>query len=290
MVINIQNSYIQTFESNVRHLAQQGEALLRAKVSEKSTNGEKHNWDKLAPTAAVQKVAKRVATPYQDGNWTRRVSTPQTWHWADSYEEQDIVQMLIDPSSALTVNGAAAMKRATDDIIINQATIASLNGDATTTALPAGQIIGTGAAEITFDNILNINQIFMTNNIDMDVPRCLAIGPKQVRSLMRTVEVTSSDYQNMKALAGNGYLPNFLGFDWIVSNRLVVPAANQLNCLAFTPYAMGLQVNSDIKTNVAQDPSMSFLYAVYMQFTMGAVRVEDEHMVRLHVSNLGDAP
>lgn len=288
MVINIENSYIQTFESNVRHLAQQGESLLRNKVTERGDNGEKHNWDRLAPTAAVQKVAKRVATPYQDGNWTRRVSVAQTWHWADSYEEQDIIQMLIDPQSALVRNGASAMKRAMDDIIINQATIASLNGDATTTALPAGQIIGTGAAEITFDNILQINQIFQTNNIDMDVPRCIAIGPKQVRSLMRTVEVTSSDYQNMKALAGNGYLPNFLGFSWVVTNRLVVPAANQLNCLAFTPYAIGLQVNSDIKTQVAVDPSMSFLYAVYMQFTMGAVRVEDEHMVKLHVSNLVD--
>lgn len=288
MVINIQNDYIQTFESNVRHLAQQGESLLRNKVTEKATNGKNHNWDRLAPTAAVQKVAKRVATPYQDGDWTRRVSAAQTWHWADSYEEEDIVQMLLDPSSNLARNGASAMKRAADDLIIAQATIAALNGDATTTALPAGQIIGTGAAEITFDNILHINQIFQTNNIDADVPRCIAIGPKQVRSLMRTVEVTSSDYQNMKALAGNGYLPNFLGFSWVVTNRLVVPAANQLNCLAFTPYAIGLQVNSDIKTQVAIDPSNSFLYAVYMQFTMGAVRVEDEHMVKLHVSNLVD--
>ncbi len=288
MAINIQNSYIQTFESNVRFLAQQGESLLRNKVSEKSTNGTNHNWDRLAPTAAVQKTSKRVATPYQDGNWTRRVSAAQVWHWADSYEEQDIVQMLIDPASPLTMNGAAAMKRATDDLILNQATIASLNGDASTTALPAGQIIGNGTAEITFDNILQCNQIFQTNNIDMDVPRCLVIGPKQVRSLMRTVEVTSSDYQNMKALAGNGYLPKFLGFDWVVSNRLVVPAGNQLNCLAFTPYAMGLQVNSDIKTSVGQDVANSFLYAVYMQFTMGAVRVEDEHMIKLHVSNLVD--
>lgn len=288
MGINIQNDYIQTFESNVRFLAQQGEALLRNKVTEKATNGANHNWDRLAPTAAVQKVAKRVATPYQDGNWTRRVSGVQTWHWADSYEEQDIVQMLIDPGSALARNGASAMKRAMDDIILAQATIASLNGDATTTALPAGQILGNGTTEITFDNILQANQVFQTNNIDMDVPRCIVLGPRQVRSLMRTVEVTSSDYQNMKALAGNGYLPNFLGFSWVVSNRLVVPAAGQINCLALTPYAMGLQVNSDVKTQVAQDPSNSFLYAVYMQFTMGAVRVEDEHMIRLHLANTVD--
>lgn len=285
MAITIQSSYIDTFESNVRHLAQQGDALLRNKVTEKATSGENHNWDKLAPSAAVQKVAKRVATPYQDAAWTRRVSVAQTWHWADSYEEQDIVQMLIDPASALTMNGAMAMKRATDDIIINKATVAALNGDATTTALPAGQIIGDYTTEITLDNILQINEIFQGHDIDADMPRCIIVGPKQVRSLMRLVEVTSLDYQNLKALAGNGYLPRFLGFDWIISNRLVIPAANQIDVLAFTPYAMGLQVNSDIKTNVGQDASNSFLYAIYMQFTMGAVRVEDEHMVWLKLAN-----
>lgn len=288
MAINIENSYIETFESNVRYLAQQGEALLRNKVTEKATNGENHNWDRLAPTAAVQKTTKRVATPYQDGNWTRRVSAAQTWHWADSYEEQDIVQMLIDPQSSLTTSGAMAMKRAMDDIIIDQATISALNGDATTTPLPAGQIIGDYTTEITFDNILQANQIFQTNDIDMDTPRCIVLGPKQVRSLMRTVEVTSADYQMMKALAGNGYLPNFLGFDWVVSNRLNIPLATQLDVLAFTPYAMGLQVNQDIKTYVAQDPGASFLWAVYMQFTMGAVRVEDEHLVWLKLANTVD--
>jgi hypothetical protein len=285
MAVTIESAYIQTFESNVRHLAQQGEALLRNKVTEKSTNGEKHNWDRLAPSAAVQKTAKRTATPYTDPAWTRRVSSPETWHWADSYEDEDIVQMLIDPQSALNMNGSMAMKRAIDDIIITAATGAAVDGAGAPVAFPAGQIIGDYTTEITIDTVLQVNQLFQENDIMMDIPRCLVISPRQVRSLLRTVEVTSSDYQEIKALAGNGYLPNFLGYSWIVSNRLNAPLADQIDCFAMTPYAIGLQVNQDIKTKVAEDPSNSFLWAVYMQFTMGATRVEDEHLVWLKLAD-----
>ena len=58
--------------------------------------------------------------------------------------------------------------------------------------------------------------------------------------MLQLTEVTSVDYQNVKALAGNGMVPNWMGFMWVMSNRLNVPAASQLDCLAFTRAAIGL--------------------------------------------------
>ena len=286
MAITIEQAYIDTFESNVRHLAQQSMNRLRPYITEKPTNGRSHRWDRLAPTDAVQKTTKRQATPFQDGDWTGRVSQPQVWNWADSYEEEDIVQMLIDPNSALTTSGAMAMGRAQDDLIIAAATAAALTEDGTTTSpFPAGQIVGDGTGTFTFDVVTEVFEKFTTNDIELDIPKVFVIGPTQLRKLQQLVEYTSSDYANVKALAENGFVPNWMGFTWVLSNRLNVPVAGQIDCLAFSPYAIGMQVNLDTITKVAEDPGSSFAWVIYMEWVMGAVRVEDEHIVRVHLLN-----
>jgi hypothetical protein len=78
---------------------------------------------------------------------------------------------------------------------------------------------------------------------------------------------------------------NWMGYTWIYSNRLTIPAAGQLDCLAFSEMALGLHVTKDIWAQVAQDPSRSFAWQVYGAFTGGAVRVEDEHLVAARFLN-----
>jgi hypothetical protein len=76
-----------------------------------------------------------------------------------------------------------------------------------------------------------------------------------------------------------------MGFTWVMSTRLLIPAGGQLSCLAFTKRAIGLQVNKDIWSRVAEDPSISFAWRIYSALTMGATRVEDEQIVHLHVKD-----
>jgi hypothetical protein len=78
---------------------------------------------------------------------------------------------------------------------------------------------------------------------------------------------------------------NWLGFNWLVSNRLTVPLAGQLSCLAFTMRALGFDMKKDIWARVAEDPSVSFAQRVYSAFTGGATRVEDEHIVHFKLLN-----
>ena len=286
MAINIDNVYIQTFERNVRHLAQQSQSRLRRCVTERAVSSEKHNWERIGPTDAVLKASARTPTPENDADWTRRVSMNQTFHLGDTVEPEDIVQMLIEPKSNIAMSQAMAMRRQIDDIIITAATANALNGDGSTTALPASQVVGDGTGVISLDTILEVQEKFYSNDIQMDDMQraCMIIGPTQQRKLLQLMEVTSGDYQNSQALA-TGYMPNWLGFDWIVSTRLQAPVAGQIDCLCFTPQAIGLQVNKDLTTKVGEDPSLSFAWRIYSMLTMGAVRVEDEHMVRIHLKD-----
>ena len=289
MAITISNVYIQTFERIVRHLAQQGDTKLRQFVTEVATNGEKHNWERVGATDPTEKTSARTATPTADLAWSRRVSLAQTFHAGETYEPEDVVQMLVDPNSNIAQALASGMRRKVDDIIIAAATGSALNGNGATSAFPAGQIVGNGTGVITLDTILETQEKFAKNDVDPDERKVMVIGPTQQRKLLQTPEIISADYQSVKALA-TGMLPNFMGFDWVVSNRLLAPAAGQIDCLAFTKRSIGLQVNKDISAQVAQDPSLSFAWRIYTMMTMGAVRVMDEEVVAVRLLNAISAP
>lgn len=278
----ISNIYVQTFEQTVRHLAQQGVTRLRPFVTEVHTTGTSHNWERVGASTAVQKTTTRTATPTSDLAWSRRVSTAQTWHDGDTTEQEDIVQMLVDPNSNIAQALANSMRRAVDDILITAATGNATDGDGNAVAFPAGQVVGDGTAVISLDTVLEVQQKFLDNDIDPEEPKVMVIGTNQQRRLMQLMEVTSNEYQNAKALA-TGMLPNWAGFTWIVSTRLLAPGVGEISCLAFTRRALGLQVNKEIWARVAEDPTRSFLWVIYTALTMGAVRVEDEHIVHVHL-------
>lgn len=284
----IANVYVQTFENNVRHLAQQSQTKLRGKVQERSVSSENHNWERLGFVEASTKASRLQPTPVQDVPWSRRVSVARTFQAADSTEQEDPIQMLVDPNSNLTRSLSMAMRREVDREIINAATGSALDGDGNAVAFPATQRVGDGTTPISFDFITEVQEKFMEQNIDPDIPKCAVVGPTQVRKLMQLTEQTSADYVNRQALQtlnASGIVPNWMGFTWVMSTLLLEPVGGQKDCLFMTDRAIGLQVNKDITARVAEDPSVSFAWRIYLHATMGAVRVEDEQIVNLRVAD-----
>ena len=288
MAITISAAYVQAYERTVRQLAQQSETKLRDKVMERGNSANKHNWDRLGKGDFIAKTTTRVATPATDSPWSRRVSVAVTRHDGDTVEPEDIVQMLIDPKSSVAEKQGMGAKRAVDDLIIAAATGDSMDGAGGAVTFPSGQRIGDGTVPISFDFVTAVQEKFMANDIDPSIPKCFVVGPTQVRKLMQLTEQTSADYVNREALQrlnASGIVPNWMGFTWIMSTRLLAPAGGQLDCLAFTKRAIGLQVNKDIWSRVAEDPSISFAWRIYTALTMGATRVEDEQIVNLRIKN-----
>ena len=295
MAITITAAYISSFENTVRQLAQQKQSRLRSCVTEVNKQSSKHNWDRLGASSARAKTSARMVSP-AGGNgsgavdstdglaWSRRNTVIATYDTGEVVEPEDVVQMLIDPKSASTENLVMNMMRQVDDIIIAAARLMPPPTVELDAAFPAGQVVGDGSTEISLDFILQVDELFYTNDVDPDEPRYFVIGPKQRRKLLQLIEVTSSDFQARQALA-TGYLPDFLGFNWIVSNRLDAPSVGEISCLAFTRKALGLHVAGDITTRVAERSDMSFAWQVYLMLQMAAVRVEDEHIVHAHLAD-----
>lgn len=283
MAITITKAYVKTFEDNVRFLAQQSVARLRPFVTEKVKGSSSDAFPRVGPQSMAAKAAARTATPTNDTVYSNRVATPATYHAADSVEPEDAPQMLIDPQSTVAQALAMAAKRQIDDIVITAAGAAAPDETGATTAFPAGQVIGDGTGAFDFAFITKISEKFLLNDIDPSESKVMVISPNCAKKLLAMTQYTSADYVNVKALATSGFLDSWMGYGWVVSTRLPNPAGAQRFIYAFTKRAIGLLVVKDIWARVQEDPSLSFATRIYTALTMGAVRVEDEHIVRGHV-------
>lgn len=287
--------YLDAFRDNIRHLAQQETSKARGWTDQFSAEAETGNWDRLAPADAVPKTRK-MATPEGGRVWSRRIAVATPYNDAEVVESEDPSLMIADPNSNIVQSLGYSMGRQMDDIIFAAAVGNALNSvrasDGTNTptnvALPAAQTVGDGTGAMSFALATDALQVFNENDIGLEMDRVCFIGPQQVKELMNLTENTSADYVNAQALQtlnSSGVVSNWLGATWIMSTRLPIPTTGQRSCIMMTRRAMGFHIPQDIETFMDRDPSLSYAWRPYCQFTAGAVRVEDEHVVEIHVAD-----
>jgi hypothetical protein len=278
MSVTIDKLKVKTFEGNVRHLAQQTETALWPWVQHKNKNSSSHSFPRMGKHTLVAKSGPRTATPIEDSVWSNRVATPATKHQSDTVEPEDAPQMIVDPKSNISLSLGYAAKRAYDSMIIAAATGNAPDEAGNANAFPAGNIVGDGTTEFAFKYATEINKMFQSADVPPEMGRVAVIGPNQAQLMLHMTQATSGDYVFVKQLADGGYVRNFMGFTWIVSNLLTAPETGQLDCLFFTHAALGMLETKEIWTRMAEDPTLSFLTRIYIALTAGAVRVEDEHI------------
>lgn len=284
--------HVETYEDNVRFLAQQMVSRFRPWCQERGTESGGHNWERLGDAEATAKTpvggstGRNVATPEDGYPFSRRRSTPGTFHTGDTVEPEDIVKVLIDPKGSIIRAQAWALMRAIDDELIDAAERDADDGNGGTVAFPASQELGDGATSITYDSVTETTEIFMGNDIDPDMRKVYFISPAQARKLLQLTEATSGDYNATRPLTSKGYVESWMGYTWVVSTRLNATDTDEANCLAMTDRAIGMQVNEDITARAVEDPTISFAWRLYCRITLGGVRVEDEHIVKNRLNDI----
>lgn len=287
MAFTIDKAKVKTFENTIRFLAQQGDnRVLRWVGDVRHGPTAVHSFKRVGKTTMAAKVGRRQATPEIDTVWSNRVVTTAVYDVGDTTEKEDEMAMVIDPKSTIVQNFGMAGRRQFDDLVIDSADANAPDEDGGANAFPAGQKLGDGTTEISFDIVTQVNELFQTNDVEPDEPKCAIIGPKQARKLLHEAKATNRDYVGeAQQLVNGGYVKHWMGFDWILTNRLNAPAGGQLNCLFMTRKAMGGVILEDITSEIGKDPSKSFMWRVYARLTAGFVRVEDEHIVKFHAKD-----
>ena len=282
----ITTAFVQQYSSNVQMLSQQMGSVLRGVVDVESVTGKSAFFDQVGKTTAVVRSSRHADTPQIDTPHSRRRVTLADYEWADLIDNADKVRLLIDPTSSYAKAAAAAMGRAMDDVII-----AALGGTAytgetgsTSVALPAAQkpYSSSQSDGLTITKLLEAKRLLDAADVDPSLQRYLVCGPKQIGDLLGTTQVTSSDFNTVKALA-QGQVDSFLGFQFIVTNRLKLDATNTDDRLAyaFTSDAIKLAIGQDVLARIDERADKSYSTQVYYAMSIGATRMEEEKVVEI---------
>jgi hypothetical protein len=101
----------------------------------------------------------------------------------------------------------------------------------------------------------------------------MVVSPEQITDLLGTTEVTSSDFNTIKALV-NGEIDTFLGFKFTTSNRLA-KSGNDRTCIAFAEDGITLGIGKDISARIDERADKSYATQVYYCQSIGATRMEE---------------
>jgi|TARA_R100001126_G_C4864199_1_gene169214 hypothetical protein len=282
MSVQITTAFVEQYKSNVFHLAQQKGSKLRDAVRTESIVGKSHFFERIGSTAAVKRTSRHADTPRVDTPHSRRKVTMDDYDWADLIDDSDKVRLLISPQSEYAKAGAYAMGRTMDDVIIAAATGNAFGGvsGGSTIALPAGQKIAHGSTGLTIAKLISAKEKLDAANVDPDEARVLVCSAKQISDLLGTTQITSADFNSVKALV-QGDIDTFMGFKFIRSERLGTDSNGNRQVLAFTNTSMGLALGKDIQTKISERADKNYSTQVYLCMTIGATRVEDEKVIEI---------
>lgn len=281
MSTQVNTAFVQQYSANVQMLSQQKGSLLRDAVRVESMTGKNAFFDQIGQATAQKRTTRHGDTPQMDTPHARRRVSLVDYEYADLIDEQDKVRMLIDPTSSYAQAAAFAMGRAMDDEIIAAATGTAFTGEtgSTSTALPAGQQIANGGTDLTLDKLRNAKKILDLSSVDPSIPRYIAVSPEQIDSLLGDTNVTSADFNSVRALV-TGELDTYMGFKFIVSNRLT-KSGNIRSCFAWAEDGLALAIGKDVNARIDERADKGYATQVYYCMSIGSTRMEEDKVVQI---------
>jgi len=278
----ITTAFVQQYSNNVQMLSQQKGSLLRAAVDVETVVGKNSFFDQVGVASAVKRLTRHADTPQMDTPHARRRVSLSDYEYSDLIDNQDKIRTLIDPTSAYATAAAYALGRAQDDEIIAALSGTAYTGEtgSTATVLPSAQkITEASTGGLTIAKLRTAKEILDSASVDPSISRFIAVGPRQITDLLGTTEVTSSDFNSVKALA-NGEVNSFLGFNFIVSNRLDISSSKRL-CLVWAMDGCKMAIGQDLMTRIDERADKGYAHQVYVCQSIGATRMEEEKVVTI---------
>jgi hypothetical protein len=285
MSFQVTTAFVQQYTTNVGLLLQQRGSKLRDACTVGSYTGKAAKAvEQIGAVTAQARTSRHADTPLISTPHDARWVFPTDYEWADMVDDQDKLRMLIDPTSPYAVNGAYALGRALDDLIITAALGTSMtgeNGSTSTAFATATQQIAVGGTGLTIAKLRQARRILMGNEVDVAMdPLYIAVTATQLDELLGTTEVTSSDYNTVKTLV-SGDIDTFLGFKFIQCERLGVDGSGDRRCIAWAKSGMHVGMWNDINTKVSERADKSYATQVYVKGTFGATRTEEKKVVEI---------
>ena len=290
MSFQVGTALVNAYRSNIEIQFQQKGSRLRQTVQTESQNSEYEYYDRIGPTDAVEVLNRHSDTPLISTPHSRRRVAMSDYDWADMIDRKDRIRMLADPTSPYSQNAVFALGRKMDDVIIAAATGTAYTGKtgSTSVTFPAASEVAVDYVEsgsaansnLTIGKLRRVRYLLDSEEAVEDGETIWGIvSAAQLQSLLRTTEVTSADYNSVKALVA-GEIDTFMGIRFVRTERLTV-ASDIRDCLFYPQSGMLMGVGSDIMVDVGPRRDKRNSVQVYVSASFGATRMWEEKVIRV---------
>lgn len=278
------------FSNNVELLLDQRGSLLRESVINRELMGRQSQAIKQIGTKEAQQLTTRFAdTPNMQNLHTSRWVFPDWFVYTDFFDQFiDGVQMMIDPMSMYAKDAADALGRKMDDKIIAAFFADSKTGDLGTITTPfdaanqtVDQNVGGTTTGMNLKKLREAKRILMHNQVDIKNDTLyVAMTAQQHDDLLGETQAVSLDYNNKPVLV-DGMITAFMGFKFIVSERLVVDGSLYRRCPCWAESGMALGIWKGIETEVVKRPDKMNIPQLIAKASFDATRLQEKKVVEI---------
>lgn len=294
-ITGVPSHYVTEFDTNWQQLVQQRISKLREYVTVDRVKGKEKSFSQMGPIE-MQRVTQRAGeTRITDVPLGKRWLRPYPHDLATLFDEWDaeLLGAVVLPTSDTMEAHSAAYGRACDRAIIEAALGTAYTGEigVTPVALPdPAQVVPVGYVEtgsnansgLTIGKLRQAKYILDNNEVPDEEPRVMAVCAKQLQDLLRSTEVTSADYNTVRALV-EGEVDTFLGFKFKRVSRNILPynaATDVRTCVAWAKTGIkmsdaGRTTHMDVRSDKSHALQIRTVAAI------GATRTEEEKVVAI---------
>ncbi len=288
----IPEHYTTQFDQNWRHLVQQKNSRLREYVTLDSISGKEKSYNQLSE-AAMQLITSRSGeTRISDQATAKRWIRPKAYDTAklfDEFDEQLLGEVVL-PTSPVVQSHAAAYARTADQVIIEALGGSAYTGETgvTPTSLPSGQKVAVNYVEtgsvansgLTIGKLRAAKFILDANEVDEEEERIIVVSAKQLQDLLRTTEITSADYNSVKALV-DGSVNTFMGFKFRKTQLLPLNSSTDVRSSYVYVKSGIVLAERGLKTHMDVRTDLSHSLQIRSVASLGATRLEEKKVVEI---------
>jgi hypothetical protein len=289
---DIPSHFVTEYATNWDHLAQQKMAKTRECVTVDSVQGKEKKYNQMASSemdaVTVRAGDTRISDTDLPARWLRPYPLDKAFLF-DEWDETFLGQVVL-PQSESIQNHAMAYNRSVDRTVISAALNVAYTGEigVDPVSLPASQIIAVNFVEtgtvansgLTIGKLRQAKYMLDAADVDDEDPRYFAFTAKSLQDLLRTTEVTSSDYNTIKALV-EGNLNTYMGFTFKrISNKIMpldVPT-DVRTCVAWAKSGIKI-TDSGKEVHIDVRPDKSHALQIRTVAALGGTRMEEVKVV-----------
>lgn len=311
MSFEITTAFVEQYRSAILWLSQQKVSRLRMTCQQEDVTGLNFFGERIGATAGADITERHGDTPLISTPHSRRRGTMVDWDIADLVDKLDQKKMLINPVSTYLQNFIAAANRRIDKHIYDALGGTAAAGVAGGTTInnydigecrlvdSAGAVVTEGsnhsaatADALTIAKLATCKQLLDEGDIDPERQRYFVTNPYNIGQLLQTTQVSSADFNTVKALA-HGHIDTFMGFKFIMLQNYKdatkghlrdsehETAGEAVECYAYAQGAVKLGVGAEIETRVTERDDKRYALQPYLKMSFGAVRVEGPAVVEI---------